>query len=179
MRSAPRQAATLTSCIVRSAEVEALWRHLQAGNVTVVSTDHVSWSEDRKTDPNMLKNASGVPSLEVLYALLLKGLDERRLPLTFAATLLAQNPSKLFRIDHQKGALAVGRDADIGLARRDPCRYQAAASGNNFVSWSPYEGIELPYRMVATFLRGDCVAADGKVLARPGQGRFVRPPVKQ
>jgi len=43
------------------AEVESLWRHLAAGNVTIVSTDHVSWSEDRKTDPNMLKNASGVP----------------------------------------------------------------------------------------------------------------------
>ena len=55
-------------------EVEALWHHLAAGNVTVVSTDHVSWSEDRKSDPDMLKNASGVPGLEVLYALLLKGL---------------------------------------------------------------------------------------------------------
>ena len=161
------------------AEVEALWRHLQAGNVTVVSTDHVSWSEDRKTDPNMLKNASGVPSLEVLYALLLKGLDERRLPFSFAARLLAQNPALLFAIDRRKGALTVGRDADIVLARRDPYRYQAAASGNNFVSWSPYDGIELPYRVVATFLRGDCVAADGKVLAKPGNGRFVRPPMKQ
>ncbi|MBV9632261.1 MAG: dihydroorotase family protein [Xanthobacteraceae bacterium] len=160
------------------AEVEALWQHLQAGNVTVVSTDHVSWSEDRKTDPNMLKNASGVPSLEVLYALLLKGLDERRLPFSFAARLLAQNPALLFAIDRRKGALTVGRDADIVLARRDPYRYQAAASGNNFVSWSPYDGIELPYRVVATFLRGDCVAADGKVLAKPGSGRFVRPPMK-
>ena len=47
--------------------------HLAAGNVTIVSTDHVSWSEDRKTDPNMLKNASGIPGLEALYGLLLKG----------------------------------------------------------------------------------------------------------
>ena len=62
------------------AEQDSLWRHLAAGNVTIVSTDHVSWSEDRKTDPNMLKNASGVPGLEALYPLLLKGLDERRLP---------------------------------------------------------------------------------------------------
>ena len=45
-------------------EVEALWHHLAAGNVTIVSTDHVSWSEDRKTDPNMLKNASGIPGLK-------------------------------------------------------------------------------------------------------------------
>ena len=144
--------------------------------MTFVSTDHVSWSEDRKTDPNMLKNASGVPGLEVLYALLLKGLDERRLPFTLAAALLAQNPAELFRIDHQKGALAVGRDADIVLVRRDPYRYQAAASGNNFVSWSPYDGIELPYRVVERSCAAICVAADGQVLAKPGQGRFVRPP---
>jgi allantoinase len=84
------------------AEVEQIWRHLAAGNVTIVSTDHVSWSEDRKTDPNMLKNASGVPGLEALYPLLLKGLDERRLPLTRAARLLAHNPAALFRIAHMK-----------------------------------------------------------------------------
>ena len=157
-------------------EVEALWRHLAAGEVTVVSTDHVSWSEDRKTDPNMLKNASGVPGLEVLYGLLLKGLDERNLPLTHAARLLALNPAALFRIAHVKGALQVGRDADIVLMRRDPHRYSAAASGNNFVSWSPYEGIELPFRPTETYLRGECVAAEGRVLAEPGAGRFVSPP---
>jgi allantoinase len=160
-------------------EVEALWQHLAAGNVTVVSTDHVSWSEDRKTDPDMLKNASGVPGLEVLYALLLKGLVERNLPLTHAARLLAHNPAALFRIDHVKGALAVGRDADIVLMRRDPHRYRAAASGNNFVSWSPYDGIELPFRPAATFLRGTCVAADGRVTGEPGCGRFVKPPLRK
>jgi hypothetical protein len=117
--------------------VESLWRRLAAGNVTIVSTDHVSWSEDRKTDPNMLKNASGVPGLEVLYALLLKGLDERKLPLTHAARLLAHYPAALFRLGRAKGALAVGRDADLVLVRHDPYRYKAGASGNNFVSSGP------------------------------------------
>src|ERR1700728_4877641 len=149
-------------------EVEAIWKHLAAGNVTVVSTDHVSWSENRKTDPNMLKNASGVPGLEVLYALLMKGLSERNLPFTHAARLLAHNPADLFRIAHVKGALAVGRAADIVLMRHDPHRYRAAESGNNFVSWIPYDGIELPFRPAATFSRGTCVAADGKVIAAPG-----------
>ena len=119
------------------AEVDELWRHLGAGGVTIVSTDHVSWSEDRKTDPNMLKNASGVPGLEALYPLLMKGLDERGLSLTHAARLLADFPAALFRIAHAKGVPAVGRDADLVLMRRDPYRNDAATSGNNFVSWSP------------------------------------------
>ena len=157
------------------AEVEQIWRHLAAGAVTIVSTDHVSWSEDRKTDPNMLRNASGVPGLEALYPLLMKGLDERGLAFTHAARLLAHNPAALFRIAHAKGALAIGRDADIVLMRRDPYRYDAAASGNNFVSWSPYQGVELPYRVIETWLRGERVASEGRVLAEPGSGRFVRP----
>jgi allantoinase len=156
-------------------EVEALWHHLAAGNITVVSTDHVSWSEDRKTDPVMLKNASGVPGLEVLYTLLLKALSERGLSVTLAARLLAANPARLFRIGHRKGALDVGRDADIVVMAHDPRRYDPAASGHNAVQWSPYSGIELPYRPIATFLRGTPVFDGTRVLAEPGNGRFVCP----
>jgi allantoinase len=156
-------------------EVEALWRHLAVGNVTVVSTDHVSWSADRKDNPNMLKNSSGVPGLEILLPLLMKGLDERGLPLSHAARLLAHNPAHLFRLGRTKGALAVGRDADVVLMRRDPYSYDPAASGNNVVDWSPYEGFELPFRVDSAFLRGKPIFAGGKVLAEPGSGRFLRP----
>lgn len=156
-------------------EVEALWRHLAAGQVTVVSTDHVSWSEDRKTDPDMLKNASGVPGLEALYSLLLKGLVERGLDVSWAARLLAANPARLFRIGHRKGAIEPGRDADLVVMAHAPRRYDPAASGHNFVGWSPYEGIELPFAPVATLLRGRMVFDGRTVTSDPGTGAFVRP----
>ncbi|MDB5500649.1 MAG: allB [Tardiphaga sp.] len=158
------------------AEVEKLWQHLAAGHVTVVSTDHVSWSENRKNDPEMLKNSSGVPGLEVLYALLLKGLTERRLDIRHAARLLAANPARLFRIGHRKGAIEPGRDADLVVMAHAPHRYDPAASGHNFVTWSPYAGIELPYRPVATYLRGEQIFDGTNVTAEAGNGRFVRPP---
>ena len=158
-------------------EVEALWRHLAAGNVTVVSTDHVSWSEDRKSNPEMLENASGVPGLEVLYSLLVKGLVERGLEMSWAARLLAANPARLFRISHRKGAIETGRDADLVVMAHDPRRYDPTASGHNFVHWSPYAGIDLPYRPIATFLRGRLIYDGKAVLAEPGEGVFVRPPV--
>ncbi|MGD9920582.1 MAG: dihydroorotase family protein [Pseudorhodoplanes sp.] len=156
------------------AERDRLWHHLAAGNITVVSTDHVSWSEERKTDPDMLKNASGVPGLEVLYALLLKGLLDRDLSPSFAARLLAANPARLFRLGHRKGALELGRDADIVVMAHRPGRYDAAQSGHNIVQWSPYQGMDLTYRPVATFLRGIMVF-DGKDAGAPGAGQFVRP----
>ncbi|HVW91157.1 MAG TPA: amidohydrolase family protein, partial [Devosia sp.] len=97
------------------AEVEKLWKQVGAGHVTLVSTDHVSWSEDRKTDPDMFRNASGVPGLEAMVPLFVKGLVERHLPLSWAARLMAANPARHFRLDHAKGALEVGKDADIAV----------------------------------------------------------------
>lgn len=157
------------------AQVEALWYHLAAGNISVVSTDHVSWSEERKTDPVMLNNSSGVPGLEALYALLLDGLTKRNLSPVWAARLLAENPARLFRLGHRKGALAVGNDADIVVMAHDPHQYDASASGHNYVDWSPYQGLDLTYRPVATFVRGTNVYDGRNVLAEPGNGRFITP----
>lgn len=157
------------------AEVEKLWRHVADGNVTLVSTDHVSWSENRKTNPDMLANASGVPGLEVMIPLFVKGLLERGIPLTRAAELMSLNPARHFRLDHQKGALEVGRDADIAVLTPQPYTYDAAESGNNVVGWSPYNGIRLPWRVAATYNRGVKVFDGRTVLAAPGVGQFIRP----
>ncbi len=158
------------------AEVEKLWRKVADGDVWLVSTDHVSWSENRKTNPDMLANASGVPGLEVMVPLFVKGAIERGIPLTWAARLMAENPAKHFRLDHIKGALTPGKDADITVLEPRDSIYDASASGNNVVGWSPYNGIALPWTVAATYLRGEKIAEGGKVLAKPGTGRFVRPP---
>jgi allantoinase len=156
-------------------EREQLWRHLAAGNITIVSTDHVSWPLERKTNPDMFVNASGVPGLEVLYPLFVKECLARGLPLTWAARLLAENPATLFCLEHSKGALAPGRDADITVLVDGPHRYDPAASGLNAASWSPYTGIELRHRVQGTYLRGELVFDGTKLLAKPGTGRFLRP----
>ncbi len=158
------------------AEVEKLWRKVADGDVWLVSTDHVSWSENRKTNPDMLANASGVPGLEVMVPLFVKGAVERGIPLTWAARLMAENPAKHFRLDHIKGALTPGKDADIAVLEPRESIYDASASGNNVVDWSPYNGVALPWTVATTYLRGEKIAEGGRVLAKPGTGRFVRPP---
>lgn len=159
------------------AEVEKLWEHVRAGNVTLVSTDHVSWSENRKTNPDMLANASGVPGLEVMVPLFIKGALERDIPLTWAAKLMAENPARHFRLG-RKGALTAGKDADIVVLFDRPKIYDAAESGHNVVGWSPYNGIELPWTVGLTYLRGHQVF-DGVNVGEPGTGRFVRPGTAQ
>ena len=158
------------------AEVEALWRQLTAGNVTLLSTDHVSWSLDRKTNPDMLSNASGLPGLEMLIPLFVKGALERGVPLSWGARLMALNPARHFRIDHVKGALEPGKHADIAVLTPEAFTYDAGKTGNNVAGWSPYDGMTLPYRVAATYSRGELVYDGATVTAAPGRGRFVRPP---
>jgi len=157
------------------AEREALWAHLAKGNITVVSTDHVSWSLERKSSANMLENSSGMPGLEVMGSLLIDGLVERSLPLTHAAKLLSGNAARLFRISGQKGQLAVGCDADIAVYAHRPRVYDPAASGHNVVGWSPYEGRTITHAAIATYLRGGLVFDGKDVLAEPGHGQWVKP----
>ena len=100
---------------------------------------------------------------------------DRGLEFTWAARLLAANPARLFRIGHRKGAIEPGRDADLVVMAHHPRRYEPAASSHNFVGWSPYDGIELPFRAVATFLRGRPIFDGKTVTSEPGAGVFVRP----
>lgn len=155
-------------------QVEGLWRQVAAGNVTLVSTDHVSWSLDRKTDPDMLANASGLPGLEHMVPLFVKGALERGVPLTWAAKLMAENPARHFRLDHRKGALTLGRDADITVLTPEPQVIEP--TGNSIAGWSPYDGMELPWRVAATWNRGAMVWDGSTVTGAPGRGQFVTPP---
>ncbi len=158
------------------AEVERLWRQVANGNVTLVSTDHVSWSLDRKTNRDMLANASGLPGLEVMVPLFVAGALQRGVPLTWTARLMAENPARHFRIDHRKGALTVGRDADITVLTPEPFVVDAASTGNSVSGWMPYDGMRLPWRVSGTWNRGELVWDGKKVHAEPGRGAFITPP---
>ncbi len=156
-----------------SREREALWRHLAAGNIDLVSTDHVAWSLDRKNDPNMLKNASGGPSIEVMVPVLIKKCLERGVDLSMAARLLAANPARHFRLLPRKGALTAGAEADFSII--DPAEARWSVEGSQTISdWSLYDGMSLP-QVKATYVRGQQVWDGRSVVVAEGFGGFVKP----
>ena len=86
---------------------------------------------------------------------------------------LAQQGEAGFR--QEDGRLQALEPKDIAVLVNRPKVYDAAASGNNVVGWSPYNGIELPWTIDATWLRGKLAFDGTRVLADPRTGRFVRP----
>jgi allantoinase len=156
------------------AERLALWDSLAAGEIDLVSTDHVAWPISRKSDPDMAKNGSGIPGLETLLpAFYTAAVRDHGLSPVLVARMIAENPARHFGLHPMKGVLAPGADADVAVLRLGECTFEAErmASGTK---WSPYAGMKMAGEVHATYLRGRKVYQNGALVAPPGTGRFLR-----
>ncbi|MNE75378.1 Allantoinase [compost metagenome] len=111
-----------------------------------------------------------------------EGVNKRGLPVTQIAALLAEQPARRFGLDHRKGSIATGLDADLVLLDPD-CSYTLKAEDLLYRhKHSPYAGMTLSCKVKATLSRGSVVytaedgllAEDGGEWLRVNEGRFSR-----
>jgi allantoinase len=152
-----------------------MWRSLADGEIDFVSTDHVAWPLSRKSDPDMVKNGSGIPGLETLLPAFYTGaVKAHSHSPTLVARMTAENPARHFALYPRKGVIAAGADADIAVFSPEECVFEAEKMTSK-VKWSPYAGMPMGGFVRATYVRGRKVFENGQVLAEPGCGQFVRP----
>jgi dihydroorotase len=140
---------------LRSAsDVQALREALADGTIDVVATDHAPHPREAK-DCEWGVAAFGMLGLETALSVVQQTLvDTGLLDWAGVADRMSVRPARIGRLGGQGRPLAVGEPANLVLL--DPaarCRVSAertlSRSRNN-----PYEGLELPGQVVATFLRG-------------------------
>ena len=100
----------------------------------------------------------------------------RGLPLSRIAELICANPAKRYGL-HTKGDIAEGLDADIALVDPNVSWVVRAEESLSSQEYTPFEGFELTARVTDTFVRGNHVFSNGKMLGQP-VGRFIKRPVK-
>lgn len=158
---------------IRSGAIDGLWRSIGEGLVAFVSSDHSSWPIDNKLVDSIFDAGAGVPGLETLVpcfftAAAARGLDAARL----TADYLAERPARFFGIDDRKGAIEIGREADL-MALEPGAFVWDEKSAHDGLNWSPFHGKTFAVRVAASWLRG-ALAWDGSaILNSPGSGRFV------
>ena len=161
-------------------EVEALWRLLAAGEIAYVTTDHVGWTKERKEVPSIFAAKSGVPALELFLPLFFSEAVVRRGFSVGALTrLLCLNPARRMGLWPQKGALAIGADADLVVFDGAKEWTVDEAALHTPAGWSPYHGREVIGAVSRVLVRGRTVFESGGVTGRAGQGRWVRPRTEQ
>ncbi|MEV7431277.1 dihydroorotase [Nocardioides sp. NPDC092400] len=146
------------------ADVEALRGGLADGTIDIVATDHAPHPHEDK-DCEWAAAAFGMLGLETALSIVQETMvDPGLLDWAGVAERMSHAPARIGRVADHGQPLAVGAPANVVLydpaVRRtvDPAR-SASLSRN-----TPYRGMELPGRVVATFLRGRPTVLDGALV---------------
>lgn len=164
-----------------AAATEGLWDAIRLGTLDVVSSDHSGWSYEgtrgkrmNGPEPSFDRVMNGVPGLTARLPLLWsEGVARGRITPSDFVRLTATRPAEVFGLHPRKGGLMPGADADVVLW--DPTRRVTLTNAlmQHAIDYTPYEGMEVTGWPVATLRRGEVVMRDGRVLARPGSGRYL------
>lgn len=170
--------AKISPALRTEADRARLWEAVLGGIAKTVGSDHAPHSLEEKSHP-FAEAPPGLPGVQEMMPALLTGIathrphasaSERALLL---AKLCASAPAELFGLDHRKGRLAPGLDADIVVLNMDREWEVKPEDLHSLCGWSAYEGLKLRGVPVLTLRRGEAVYEDGRFGA--GGGAFVRP----
>ncbi|MER6988240.1 dihydroorotase [Saccharopolyspora hirsuta] len=145
------------------ADVLALRRALADGTVDCVATDHAPHAAQDKdcewsaAKPGMLglQTALGI----VVQTMVRSGLLDWR----GVARVMSERPAEIAGLADQGRPVAVGEPANLVLVDPDAEWTVRGAELASLGENSPFDGMQLPGRVVATLLRGRLTAHEGKV----------------
>jgi dihydropyrimidinase len=154
----------------------ALWAGTNHGAIQTVATDEICCPlrfklQGAKIDDTTGGNAGVEPRVSLMYT---ETVEKRGYDLTQFVNLISSNAAKIMGMYPQKGAIAVGSDADIVLldTRR---RHVVKAAEMHEADYSPWEDRDLACWPSMTLLRGKIVVegrnftgalSDGQHLSR-------------
>jgi dihydropyrimidinase len=162
---------------LRDADSQAeLWRRVEQGAIQAIGSDHCGFAlRDRLGIDDFSRISPGIPGVETSLLLLHSfGVKPGRLNRPDLVRLLCENPARTFGLWPRKGSLAPGADADLVLFDPRPERTLSATELHSRSGFSPYEGLSVTGKVIATILRGQVVYRDGEILGNPGLGQFQR-----
>ncbi len=149
-----------------AADVEAVRAGLADGTIDVVGTDHAPHPREDK-DCEWAAAAFGMTGLETALSVVQAAMvDTGRMTWADVARVMAVEPARIGRVADQGRPIAVGEPANLVLV--DPAARRTVVPGEQATASvnTPFAGMELPGRVVATFLHGRPTVLDGRLVSR-------------
>src|SRR5438094_6132356 len=102
------------------------------------------------------------------------GVVQGRINLNRFVEITSTAAAKIFGLFPRKGTIAIGSDADIVIF--DPAQETTISAKTHHmnVDYSCYEGVKVKGVTKTVLSRGDVVVEEGKYLAKPGRGEFLK-----
>ena len=156
---------TLIKCnpsIKEMSDREALRKALLEGYIDYVATDHAPHLLEGKSNDYM-ECPSGMPSVQHTLLVLLELVREGVYSLKDLPYYLSHKVADRFKII-DRGYIREGYWADLVLVDLDSPQSVSRENVNYFCGWSPFEGDTFNSKVVSTFVNGNLVYNEGKIL---------------
>jgi len=162
------------------ASQDEIWRCLQNGTFQVYSSDHAPYRFDETgklnagPNPDFPKIANGLPGIEMRLPLLFsEGFMKDRITLSHFVALAAGNAAKIYGLDHCKGSITQGLDADIAIWDPEVHREVKSEDLHDNMDYTPYEGMQITGWPTTVIQRGSVIVEDNELKVDRGVGEFV------
>ncbi len=153
-----------------------LWDLLAGGEIDFVASDHAPCMPESKNTGSIWTDYAWIPGCPTLFPYLFsEGYMKGRLTLNRFVGAVSANAARRYGMDHKKGSIEVGKDADLVLV--DPkdrmfVRGEALLSKGKL---TPFEGMEFRGRIKKTFLLGALVySLEEGIVGKKGGGKYIR-----
>ncbi|HWW62034.1 MAG TPA: dihydropyrimidinase [Thermoanaerobaculia bacterium] len=157
---------------------DKLWRGLKYNDLQVVATDHCPFCFKEQKElgrDDFSKIPNGGPGVENRMSLIYNGgVVQGRISVNRFVEITSTAAAKIFGLFPRKGTIAVGSDADIVIFDPDEEMTISAKTHHMNVDYSCYEGWKVRGVTKTVLSRGDVVIEEGKYVAKPGRGQFLK-----
>lgn len=140
----------------------ALLDAINSGRINIVATDHAPHTLEEKAEKYM-QAPSGLPLVQHHLSMLLELYERGNISLELLVQTACHNPALRFGIKN-RGFIQEGYFADLVLINPNGA-YQVSKENILYkCAWSPLEGHKFNHSIFATWVNGEKVFADGKIL---------------
>jgi dihydropyrimidinase len=155
---------------------DSLWAGLASGSLSVVATDHCAFTTAQKRfglgDFTKIPNGTGglEDRLPMLWS---RGVNTGRITMNEFVAVTSTNAAKIFGMYPQKGAVAVGSDADLVVWDPEKSKTISAVNQQSAIDYNVFEGQKVKGLPRYTLTRGRVAVNDGVFEGHEGHGEFV------
>lgn len=155
--------------------VAALWKSLKSGLIQTIGSDHSPCPPTKKLNRSFDKAWGGINGCQHAMPLFLQAARARRIPWNHIMELTSARAARRFGL-FRKGLLMPGADADLViLEKTNPSPIKKSGLFTRHAI-SPYVGMPLEWKVVATIVRGNLVYHRNKH-TESFRGNFLKPDI--
>lgn len=148
---------------------DSLWDALKSGDIDLVISDHSPCTVDLKRleEGDFMAAWGGISGLQYGLSIFWSNARSRGFTLHDVVRVLCEEPAKLSRLNHRKGKITLGMDADLVLWDPDECFVVDQKNTRHKNKVTPYHNMTLRGVIHKTILRGNLIYERDRVCDKP------------